>query len=203
MIKIYGSPRSSAGRVYWMLEELNLSYQPVKINMREKEHKGEAYLKLNPNGKVPCLTDGNFVIWESVAINNYLADKYSPHLLGDTPESRGLVMQWNLWSMLELQVPIIDIFIQKVFTPEDKRNHTLIEKSQKTCQHLLSILDSALNAKKYLVNETFTMADLNMASVVNIAQAIQMDISTYKNIKAWQGNLMERPAYQKYSKIDA
>ena len=171
--------------------------------MREKEHKGEAYLKLNPNGKVPCLTDGNFVIWESVAINNYLADKYSPHLLGDTPESRGLVMQWNLWSMLELQVPIIDIFIQKVFTPEDKRNHTLIEKSQKTCQHLLSILDSALNAKKYLVNETFTMDDINMASVVNIAQGIQMDISTYKNIKAWQGNLMERPAYQKYSKIDA
>lgn len=202
MIKIYGSPKSSAGRVYWMLEELGLSYEPVKVNMREKEHKSEAYMKLNPNAKVPCLADGDFVIWESVAINNYLADKYRPELLGPTPEARGLVLQWNIWSMLELQKPIIDIFIQKVFVPEDQRDHGLIEKSQKICLHLFAILDSALNTKKYLVGEQFTAADLNMASVVSITSAIQMDISAYKNIKAWLNNLMERPAYQKYSKIE-
>lgn len=202
MIKIYGSPKSSAGRVYWMLEELGLNYEPVKINMREKEHKSEAFLKLNPNGKIPCLTDGDFVIWESTAINHYLAEKYSPELLGSTPETRGLVQQWNIWSMIELQKPIIDILIQKVFVPEDKRDHTLIEKSQKSCGPLLTILDTALSNKKYLTGDTFNVADLNMASVVSIASAIEMDISSFKNIKSWMGNIMERPAFQKSSKIE-
>jgi len=184
-----------------MLEELGLSYEAVTINMREKEHKSEAYLKLNPNAKVPCLSDDDYVIWESVAINNYLADKYKPELLGHTHEVRGLVQQWNLWSMLELQKPIIDIFIQKVFVPEDKRDLSIIETAQKICPPLLALLDSALGKKKYLAGENFTAADLNMATVVSLTSAIQMDISAYKNIKIWLSNIRERPAYQKFSKL--
>lgn len=202
MIKIYGSPRSSASRVYWLLEEIGLTYQPVKINMREKEHKSEAFLKLNSNGKIPVLTDGDFVIWESIAINNYLADKYAPHLLGSTPEIRGTVSQWNIWSMLELQKPMIDIFIQKVFVPEDRRDLALIEKAQKSCPPLLGILDNALNKHKYLAGDTFTVADLNMASVVTLATPIGMDISAYKNIQGWLSAVMERPSFQKFSKLE-
>ncbi len=202
MIKIYGSPKSSAGRVFWMLEELNLPYEAVKINMREKEHKGDAYLKLNPNGKVPCLTEGEFVIWESVAINNYLAEKYAPQLLGTTPEDRGIVQQWSLWSMLELQKPIIDIFIQKVFVPEDRRDLALIERSQKSCPPLFRILDNALSSRKYLAGDAFTVADLNMASVVVIATPIQMDISEYKNISGWMDALTQRPSFKKYIKLE-
>lgn len=202
MIYIYGSPKSSSGRVYWMLEELGLSYEAVKLNMRDKEHKSAAFLKLNPNGKIPCLKDGDFVIWESTAINHYLADKYSPALLGSSPENRGLVQQWSIWSMLELQKPLIDIFIQKIFVPEDKRDYGLIEKNEKICLPLLSILDSELESKKYIVGESFTVADLNLATVVRIASAIQMDISTFKNIQVWLSGLMDRPAFQKYIKLE-
>ena len=202
MIKIYGSPKSSAGRVFWLLEELNLPYEAVKVNMREKEHKGDAYLKLNPNGKVPCLTEGEFVIWESVAINNYLAEKYAPQLLGTTPEDRGIVQQWSLWAMLELQKPIIDIFIQKVFVPEDRRDLALIERSQKSCPPLFKILDNALSSRKYLAGDVFTVADLNMASVVAIATPIQMDISEYKNISGWMDAVTQRPSFKKYIKLE-
>lgn len=198
MIKIYGSPKSSAGRVFWMLEELQLPYQPVTINMREKEHKSEQYLKLNPNGKIPCIEDGNLVIWESAAINTYLADKYGPALLGTTPEIRSQVHQWNYWAMLELQKPMIDIFIQKVFVPEGRRDLALIEKSQKCCPPLLAILDNALKSRKYLVGDQFSVADLNMASVVNIAGAIQMDTSEFKNIQGWLSVIAERPSFKKY-----
>lgn len=202
MIYIYGSPKSSSGRVYWMLEELGLKYEAVKLNMREKEHKAEEFLKLNPNGKIPCLVDNGFVIWESTAINHYLADKYSPALLGTTPEIRGLVQQWSIWSMLELQKPLIDIFIQTVFVPEDKRDYALIEKSQKNVLPLLSILDKALNSKKYIAGDSFTVADLNLATVVGLTSVIQMDISAYKNVQSWLSMLMERPAFQKYIKIE-
>ena len=202
MIKIYGSPKSSSGRVYWMLEELGLAYEPAKINMREREHKSDSYLKLNPNGKIPCLQDGDFVIWESIAINHYLADKYAPAWLGATPEIRGLVQQWSVWALLELQKPLIDILIQKLFVPEDKRDHALIEKSEKNCPPLLAILNSALESKKYIAGDTFTLGDLNLASVAFLTHALQMDISAYPNVKTWLGHIMERPAFQKYSKLE-
>ena len=170
--------------------------------MREKEHKGDAFLKLNPNGKIPCLTEGEFVIWESVAINNYLAEKHAPQLLGTTPEIRGTVQQWNLWAMLELQKPIIDIFIQKVFVPEERRDLALIERSLNSCPPLFKILDNALSSRKFLAGDTFTVADLNMASVVAIATPIQMDISAYKNINAWMDAVTQRPSFKKYIKLE-
>lgn len=201
MIKVYGSPRSSAGRVYWTLEELSLGYEHVKINMSEKEHKAENFLKLNPNGKIPHLTDGTFNIWESVAIVNYLADKYRPELLGATAEIRGTAQQWSIWAILELQKPLIDILIQKVFVPEDKRNHALIEKSERDSQPLLIILDKALENRKFIAGDTFTVADINLASVIGITWAIPMDISAFKNVKAYMQHMMDRPGFQKYSKL--
>src|SRR3989344_9118391 len=122
MIKIYGAPRSSAGRCFWLLEELALPYQAMPVDMRNKEHKSEAFLKLNPNGKVPALVDGDVVLWESIAINHYLADKYRPELLGKTPVERGLEQQWSTWSMVDLQPPLVDLIIQMVLTTEEKRN---------------------------------------------------------------------------------
>lgn len=202
MIKIYGSPKSSAGRVYWMLEEIGLEYEPVKINMREKEHKGEAYLKLNPNGKVPCLTDGDFVIWESMAINNYLADKYAPDLLGKTPEIRGHAQQWSYWSILELQKHIIDIFIQKIFVPDDRRDTQVIEKAEKQIPPLLKTLDNHLAGKHHIAGPQFTIADINVASIVGITSAIQFDISEYKNIQHWLHTVHTRPAFKKYIRIE-
>lgn len=202
MIKIYGSPKSSAGRVFWLLEELELKYETVKINMRDKEHKGEAFTKLNPNGKIPCLQDGEFVIWESVAINHYLCDKYKPELLGKTSEIRGHVQQWGIWAMIELQKPVVDILIQKVFVPEDRRDLGLIEKSIHHTMPMLKILENALASKKYIVGDTFTVADLNLASVVAVAQAVQLDLSGFKNIHAWFAGLQDRPGFQRYTKLE-
>lgn len=198
MIEIYGSARSSAGRCYWMLEELQVPYQAKPLDMRAKEHKSPAYLKLNPNGKVPCLKDNDFVIWESVAINSYLADKYKSPLGGATPEERGAITQWSLWSQLELQKPLIDIFIQMVFVPAERRDAATIEKAQKICPQLFAILDEHLANKKYIVGHQFTLADLNMATVVAITEPIHMDLSAYKNIQSWLNQCKDRPAYQKY-----
>ncbi len=198
MIEIYGSTRSSAGRCYWMLEELGTPYKQMPLDMRAKAHKTPEFLKLNPNGKVPCLTDGEFVIWESMAINNYLADKYESPLAGATPEERGAIDQWSYWSQLELQRPLIDIFIQMVFVPTERRDQVVIDKAQKAAPPLFEILDKELSSKKYLVGERFSLADLNVASIVGITEAIQMDISKYKNIQAWLSQCKDRPAYQKY-----
>lgn len=197
MIKIYGSPWSSARRVYWTLEEASVAYERQPLNMQAKEHRAEAYLKINPNGKVPCIIDGDFVLWESMAINWYLAEKYKPTLLGKTPEEKGLVNQWSYWAILELQKPLVDILIQTMFVPEDKKDHALLSKAKQDILPFMRTLDQGLAHKKYLVANDFTLADLNAASVVHINSMVQNDISEFKNVSAWMQLLTERSAFKK------
>lgn len=201
MIKIYGSPRSSASRCYFLMEEIGLPYENVPLDMMNlREHKAAEYLRLNPNGKVPCLVDGDFVIWESLAINFYLAEKYKPELLGSDPQEKGLIHQWSLWGLTELQPPLIDMFIQLMFTPEDKRDPNVMKKAQDKLPIVFAILDRALTGKRHIVGDRFTLADLNLASVVNIASAVQVSLEPYPAIVAWNARIWERPAFQKLMK---
>jgi glutathione S-transferase len=198
MITLYGSPKSSAGRCFWCLEEIATPYTVKAIDFGAKEHKSEWFMKINPNGKVPALTDDAVTLFESMAINFYLADKYKPELLGNSVENRAYVHQWSFWSIAELQVPLIQIFIQKVFVPAERRSQTVIDENEKLLPGLLSVLNTSLQNKKYLAGNDFTLADLNTASVASLTQAIGYDISNYPNIKSWLGHITERPAFIKY-----
>ncbi|MBK7973947.1 MAG: glutathione S-transferase family protein [Deltaproteobacteria bacterium] len=202
MIQIYGSPRSSAGRCYWLLEELGLAYRRQPLDMRAKEHKSERYLRLNPTGKVPCLVDGELTIWESMAINQYLVDEYPSPLGGATPEERGLIAQWSYWSILDLQRPLIDMFIQLVFVPEPKRDHGVIERARALLPPLLEILDRHLASREYLVADRFTVADLNVASVVSICGSVGHELTPYRAVDAWLARCKARPAHERYAALD-
>ncbi|MDO9182747.1 MAG: glutathione S-transferase family protein [Bacteriovorax sp.] len=198
MITLYGSPRSSAGRCIWTLEEAGVPFTRKEVDMRTKEHKSAEFLKINPMGKVPALVDGDVTLFESMAINYYIADNYKKELLGNTPKERGLAMQWSFWATSELQGPIIEIFIQKVFMPDDKRDNNVIETNLKKLPELLDVLNTSLAGKKYLAGDQFTIGDINTASVVSICPMIGVDLATYPNISGWLGGISDRPAYQKY-----
>lgn len=201
MIKIYGSPRSSASRCYWMLEELGLSYEAMHLDMRSKEHKSEWFLKINPNGKVPALMDGDFVIWESMAITNYLAKKYNSPLAATTPEEEGHIMQWSFWALAELQAPAVTWLIQEIFVPAELKNMQTIEDAKIKATGFLKVLEKSLNGKNFLVNERFTVADLNVASVVNVLVELKYDFSDFKNIQHWLKACTDRPAFNKLASL--
>lgn len=201
MIKIYGSPRSSAGRCYWMLEELQLPYEQMALDMQKKEHKSEEYLKINPNGKVPALIDGDVTIWESMAITTYLAKKYQSPLAPRTPVEDGHMMQWSFWALVDLQKPAVDWLIQELFVPADKRNHQIIDDAKKVLPNLLKTLERGLEGKTYLVDERFTVADLNVASVVNLTTSLGLDISHLPNTTRWMNACKDRPAFEKVAKL--
>jgi glutathione S-transferase len=201
MIKIYGSPKSSSGRCFWTLEEVGQTYEAKPINFKEKEHKSKAYLKINPNGKVPSLTDGDYTIWESMAINMYLAEAYKPELIGEDAKERGHVYQWSIWAITDLQTPLIDIFIQLVFVPDEKKSMETIEKAQAKIPALLNTVERALDNSKYLAGEKFTLADLNTLSVISVCDLIKYDLSSYKNIISWKSVISERPAFKKYMQL--
>lgn len=201
MIKIYGSPRSSAGRCFWMLEELGLPYEAVHLDMKNKEHKSEWYLKINPNGKVPALVDGDFVIWESMAINNYLAKKYNSTLASKNVEEEGQILQWSFWSLVDLQEPAVSWLIQEYFVPAEKRNMQVIEDAKTKAKGFLKVLEKSLEGKVYLVNNRFTVADLNVASVVNVLEELKYDFSEFKIIQQWMKDCTDRPAFHKLATL--
>ncbi|MBC7429961.1 MAG: glutathione S-transferase family protein [Bacteriovorax sp.] len=201
MITLYGSPRSSAGRCLWALEEAGVAYELKNIDFKTKENKSETFLKINPNGKVPAFTDGSFNLFESMAINNYIAEKYKPELIGTTVEDRAVSSQWSFWASSELQDPIIQVFIQKVFVPEDKRSQTVIDENMEKLPELFTVLNKSLEGKTYLNGKTFTLADLNVQSVVSIAPMIGFDMSSYKNVDSWMKAISDRPAFQKYANL--
>lgn len=201
MLNIYGSPRTSSGRCFWTLEEVGAPYEPKTLSFEKGEHKSPEYLKINPNGKVPALTDGDTTIWESMAINFYLANNYKPELTGTTPAEKGLVQQWSFWAQGELQPPLIEIFIQMVFVPEDKKDPEVIRKAQEKIPPLLEVLNKALDGKDYLAGPEFTLADLNTTSVVSILPRIGVDLTPYTNITNWLKRVGERPAYKRYQEL--
>ena len=201
MITLYGSPKSSAGRCVWTLEEAGLAYTLKDVDMKNKEHKSESYLKINPMGKVPAMVDADVTLFESMAINYYLAEKYKKELLGTNDLEKGLAMQWSFWATSELQPPIIEIFIQKVFIPDDKRDQNIIENNLKKIPSLLNVLNNSLKENKYLSGSHFSIADINTASVVSICPMIGINFTDYPHIKDWLNSLNERPAFQKYQAL--
>ncbi|MES2962695.1 MAG: glutathione S-transferase family protein [Bdellovibrionota bacterium] len=199
MLKIYGSPRSSAGRCFVLLEELGVPYEVAPMDMRARQHKSPEFLKLNPNGKVPVLVDEDFVVWESVAINHYLCEKYRPSLLGSGPRTRALVQQWSVWSMVECQPPLIDMLIQLLFVPEERRDYALIERSRKKALPFLDVLDKGIGNKTYLVGHELTVADFNVGSVANLALALGISLGDKPNVMRWVSMLKERPSFKKFA----
>lgn len=144
------------------------------------------------------MVDGNITLFESMAINYYIADTYKKELLGTTALEKGLAMQWSFWASSELQPPIIEVFIQKMFVAEDKRDSVIIEKNLNKLPELLSVLNNSFASKKYLAGDHFTIGDINTASVVTMCSMLGVDLASYSNIKNWLGAINDRPAYQKY-----
>src|SRR5262249_14596027 len=112
MIALYGVPMSRAIRPLWMLEELGVPYENVKIDFTGGSRTPE-YLKINPNGHIPALRDGDLTLWESLAINLYLARKYDRGLWPTTVEDEGRAFQWSIWAMTELEEPALTVIAHR------------------------------------------------------------------------------------------
>ncbi len=195
MVKLYGSKMSSAFRCHVLAKELGLEYEEVPVDLEKEEEKRPEFRKLNPNGKVPCLVDGDFIVWESMAINNYLASKYNPNLLGDSLEDKALIDQWSYWGILEMQTFLFTLFFQKLVVPEDQRDEKVLKEAMDALPRVFKILDEHLSDREYMLGDVFTLADINMGTIVFVTQLIQYDLSEYPNITRWVQLLIKRPSF--------
>jgi glutathione S-transferase len=194
MLQLYGNPRSRAMRCLWMLEEVGQPYQLLDKSLRADDLHSADYLRLNPNARIPTLVDGDVVLWESMAINLYLAQKYEGPMHCAKPEVMGLAAQWSFWAMLEIEHLLLHLLEHRVLLAEHARDISAVERNELLLKKPLGILNGALVGRLYLAGDSFTVADLNVASILAWGKIVRLDLSAWPELKRWLDTCLSRPA---------
>jgi glutathione S-transferase len=191
--KLYGISASRALRAIWGAEESGVDFDHVPTTYGP-DSKADDYLAVNPNGRIPALVDGDLQLFESMAINLYLAKTYGGALYPATPADEARAWQWSVWGISEIEPLQMQIVVQKLFTPEDKRNPKVIEGAEKSLKRPLKVLDGALAGRDWLVGEAFSVADLNVAAVMHLMGMIRFSYAEHANVQRWADACYARPA---------
>jgi glutathione S-transferase len=201
MLTIYGWKRSRAIRCMWVLEELGLEYEHVPLNPHAGETRTPEYLALNPSGKIPTLVHDGFVLTECMAINAYLASTHPGSLWPGKPQDVATTWQWTSWALSELE-PLIVAIMREGRRPADSIDTRRIEAWRSDVNRLLDVvLEPHFGRNTYaLAGSGFTLADLNLASVVSNMRAFDMDLTKHPRTDEWVQRCLSRPAWVRLQK---
>lgn len=191
-LKLYGIAQSRASRNLWLLEEMGLPYEQVKVGFENRKVVDPQVHAINPNRKLPTLDDDGTVLFESLAINLYLVEKYGGPLKWANAGEAGRCYQWSLWAATEIE-PESQAWGHAQLVAPEPRDAKAIAAAVADMHEPLSILDGALTGRPYLAAERFTVADLNVASV--LYRLLFFDgLHKYSQVKGWMERCWERPA---------
>jgi glutathione S-transferase len=218
MIRLYGTAQTRAFRPLWMLEELGVPYELVKTDFASGGTRAPEFLKINPNGHVPALVDGDLALCESMAINLYLAERYGQGTLWpESPADRARAVQWSFWVMTECEQPLFALLFRQggpqferwrawtesaefrathpgVTPPTREAVEAAAKQAEAALEPPLRVLDAQLAGRSYLLGDAFGVADLNVASVWVTARLARHDLSAWPQVDAWLARCTSRPA---------
>jgi glutathione S-transferase len=196
MLKLYGTSKSRSARSLWAVEELGLEYEHIPTAISQA--KSSNHLRINPNGHLPAIDDDGSIIWESMAINLYLAEKYGKGSLWPASvEDHGHAYKWSFFGMTEMESHLLALLNQRVLLPTEKRDEKVAQRAIDVLKAALAVLDGALQGKDYLLGNSFTIADLNVASVLSWAIPAKLDMSATPAAQAWLQKCLSRDANKK------
>jgi glutathione S-transferase len=195
MLKLYGQYRSRAFRVAWLLKESGIAYEHVNVTIHVEGAtcKDPKYLALNPNARVPTIDDDGFVMWESAAINLYLAEKYQSPLWPRDTQGKGRVYQWAFFIANDVEPSMITLLQQRIMLPPEKRNPALADEAEAKLQPRLKILDDFLGKNRYFGGDKWDMADFMVASVTFSFTVMKYDLSKFPHFQRWLMASLDRP----------
>lgn len=192
MIKIHGVKQSRAARCMWLLEEMGTPYTLEPVNIATGENRKPEYLALNPSGKVPLMTVGDFSMSESHAINLWLAQRDGGKFWPSAAETLGRVLQWTLWTAAELEPVTNGILRAKRAGKEEQ-----VKEFQETAQNLVRLVESRLEKSAFLAGPEFSLADISVGSSLAYAAFFGISLEASPKATAWLAQLKARPAFQK------
>ena len=197
MIKLYGSARSRAARCLWMLEELGLPYEHIDLAGLSAEEALRRVSTVNPIGKVPALEDGDIRLFESMAINLYLAANYGETLWPASAGDQGKATAWSIWGMTEMEPPLAQLFLERVMRTDEQKDRRNEARAIDTLVRPLNALEDHLSTSRYLLGDQFSVADLNLASVLTLMNRTEFDLSGYPTTDRWRQASYDRPSYRR------
>ena len=202
-IKIWGRRDSSnLQKVVWCCAELGVAFDRVDLGGKFGGNKEKPYLDLNPNGLVPTIEDGGFVLWESNTIVRYLTEKYGGgKLLSPAAEGRANASRWMDWQLTTLGPAIVPLFWGLVRTPEEKRDKAVIDAAIDKCGRAWKIVDDQLAKGSYLAGNDFTIGDIPLGVWAYRWFKLPIERPKLDRLSNWYERLCQRPAYQKHIMI--
>ncbi|MBM4297390.1 MAG: glutathione S-transferase family protein [Deltaproteobacteria bacterium] len=203
MIKIWGRTDSSnVQKVLWCLGELGLGFERQDWGGKFGGNQDPEYLAMNPNGLVPTIKDGDFILWESNSIMRYLNAKYGQgRLLPTTPEGMAQANRWMDWQLSAFNPIIVPLFFALVRTPPDKRDpqvvHNALDKTAKAWQ----MVDEQLAKTRFLGGEEFSLGEIPLGVWAHRWYNLPIERPRQANLEKWYEALKQRKPYQSHIMI--
>jgi glutathione S-transferase len=202
-ITFYYNPMSSASRVHFSLDELGIPYEKVLIDLQAKDQKKPEFLALNPNGKVPTIVIDGQPMFESIAIQIYLGERYGVERgLWPALDSREHMqaLTWLCWHQTSLAVPLFT-YLHQIGAAGGSGNNPQAEANLAEVHEMLAILDKRLGERGNIVHDKWTLVDSDVASTVGWGlYTAKIDASKYRHLTAWLGRFNERPVVLEHMK---
>lgn len=202
-MKLYGFTGSRSARISWMLEELNIDYDLIELDITAGDLFKEDFLKLNPAGKVPVLVDDDLVLTESAAIITYLGDKYPDKQLvpacGSTAverEKRAVYNQWCFFALSELEQPLWTMAKHSFVFPEHLRLPGIQKSALWEFRNILKVLEQGLGNKQYILGDNFSAADILIGNTLAWAMNRKIKLKN-EVVEHYCQRLFSRPAFKK------
>jgi len=197
-IVFYYTPMTSATRVHWALEELGIPYDKVKIDLSKGEQRKPEFLKLNPNGKVPCMVVDGQPVFESLAMLLYLGETFGVEkgLFPAPGLARLDAFKWMAWgsvSLVEAGTRLMRNTSDRF--PVEMRNPAVADSARAEVGTLLGVLEAGMAGRPFILGGEFTLVDVAVGSMVMfLARQLGVDLSHLPSLAAWAGRLSARPA---------
>jgi glutathione S-transferase len=200
MLTIWGRKNSiNVQKVLWACDELGLDFDRIDAGLAFGVNNTPEYKAMNPNGLVPVLKDGDFVLWESHVIVRYLARKNGlGRLCPDNLQVAADAERWMDWFATTMWINLRPVFWGLVRTPPEKRDMQAIEASVKTLTANFELLDAHLAKHRFVAGDAFTMGDIPVAVGAFRWYNLAITRSALPNLDRWYASICERPGFQKW-----
>jgi glutathione S-transferase len=198
-ITIWGRPNSvNVQKVLWCLRELDLAYERIAAGMAFGRNREPEYLAMNPNGRVPTLVEGDFVLWESNSIMRYLVRAYRPQspIYPHAPKVRAGVDRWLDWTLSTLQPVDRPVFWALVRTPPEQRDMAAIQRDADAEAVQWRIVDAQLSTRRFIEGDDFTLADIALGAYARRWFGVEgITKPSFVNLERWFAQFGNRPGF--------
>ena len=198
---IWGRANSvNVQKVLWCLAELDLAYERIDAGMQFGQNREPPYLAMNPNGRVPTLVDGDYVLWESNSVMRYLCMAYgkSTPIYPAEPKRRAAVDRWLDWTLSTVQPVDRPVFWALVRTPKEKQDMAQIQKDVDAEAPVWAIADRQLSTRRYMEGDAFTIADIAVGLFARRWLGFTgVNKPSFAHLERWYADISSRPSFAK------